>query len=222
MHVEKVGKGNPEVSVVTCLHGNEPSGKSAVERIMSESPEFQEPVQFIVANEEAMEADVRALDTDLNRAFPGNREAETHEERLAPEVLKQVRDTKVLDIHATNSTRRPFAIATQFTQGTAHLARVTGLGTLVDTSEVPNSDGGLISNCLGVSVECSHKYEPETVDTAELIILNFLAANGVLDPTSTIQLTPRCSASSRKSITRSRIRNSQRAISTLWTQANSS
>lgn len=180
MQVKQLGEGNPKVSVVACLHGNEPSGKLAIERILSESPNVQEPVQFIIANEEAMEVDERALETDLNRTFPGSREASTHEERLAPEILKQVRDTKVLDIHATNSTKRPFTIATRFTLETAHLARATGLEILVDTSKVPNSAGGLVSNCPGVSVECGHKNEPATVDTAEEIIVNFLAANGIL------------------------------------------
>jgi predicted deacylase len=181
MFVERIGDGNPEVSVVACLHGNEPSGKEAIDRTLSANHEFHEPVQFVVANEEAMTEDSRTVDSDLNRAFPGNPTADTHEKRLAPEVLKQVRDTKVLDIHATNSTKQPFAITTRFTMETVHLARATGLGILVDTTGVPDSDGGLISNCSGVSVECGHKNQPETVDTAHEVILNFLAANGVLD-----------------------------------------
>lgn len=181
MNVTRLGDGHPVVSVVACVHGDETSGATAIERFLDDPPEVHEPVQFVVANEEAMAEGTRAVDTDLNRAFPGDRESDEHEVALAPEVLKQVRDTKVLDIHSTNSTRRPFTVGVHFTMETAHLMRATGLDTVVDTTEVPNSSGGLISNCPGVSVECGHKETPETVETAHEIVLNFLAANGVVD-----------------------------------------
>jgi predicted deacylase len=180
MEVEKLGAGYPVVSIVACLHGDEPGGKRAIERFLGEQRTVEEAVQFVTANTEAMEIGDRAVDADLNRSFPGDERSDQHEERVAHELLKTLQGSRTLDIHATNSTRRPFAISVHFTLETAHLLRATGLDTVVDTSAIPDSDGGLVANVPGVSVECGHKDDPETTETAYEVLENFLAANGAL------------------------------------------
>uniref|UniRef100_UPI000ABCAF2C succinylglutamate desuccinylase/aspartoacylase domain-containing protein n=1 Tax=Haloferax profundi TaxID=1544718 RepID=UPI000ABCAF2C len=83
MRIYELGDGTPEVSVVGSIHGDEPCGARAIERFVAEDPDVERPVKLIVANEEALDADVRYLDEDLNRAFPGDPHAENHERRLA-------------------------------------------------------------------------------------------------------------------------------------------
>lgn len=181
MEVTKLGTGRPEVSVVACVHGDEAAGAMAIDRFRSADHEVQTPVQFVVANEAAREAGERSIDADLNRSFPGNRRSDDHEVALAPDLLKQVRDTSVLDLHATSSTREPHAFCVHYTLETMHLLRSTGVERVVDPSGIRNSDGGLTSHCRGVVVECGPQGQPEAVDAAHEVLVNFLAATGVID-----------------------------------------
>lgn len=79
MDVTQLGEGRPEVSVVACVHGDETNGAQAIDRFLEQRPEVRAPVQFIVANERAVEAEKRSIDADLNRSFPGNCRSDDHE-----------------------------------------------------------------------------------------------------------------------------------------------
>lgn len=72
MRVRTVGDGTPELALVACLHGDERCGETAVERVLAEKPALKRSVRFVVANEEAIAANDRYVDEDLNRAFPGD------------------------------------------------------------------------------------------------------------------------------------------------------
>lgn len=181
MHVETVGDGTPELAVVACLHGNELCGKTAIERVLAENHNFRRPVRFVVANEEAIEKNVRSIDEDLNRAFPGDSDGKTHESRLAAELLPQVRDCSVLDLHSTRSHPEPFALVAQVNEQTKRLARATGAPRVVDVSYIA---GGLIDYVDGVAVECGLRGSERADRNAERVLRNFLGEMGAVDTLS--------------------------------------
>ena len=83
MKVVRKGDGEPEFTVMGSVHGDEPAGKEAIERFLSEEREFHKPAQFVIGNEKALLEGQRFLESDLNRSFPGDPESERYEERLA-------------------------------------------------------------------------------------------------------------------------------------------
>lgn len=178
MDVRTAGPGEPAVAVVACIHGNEPCGKQAIDRFLADDPDFQQGVKFIVANEEALAQDERCIDTDMNRAFPGDLDSELLEERLAAELLERVGDLPVLALHATSSSEQPFAIVTERTGRTKRLACATGLPIVVDMGAI--SDGGMEAHCNGVAAECGLQGTETAVQQARTVIEQFLAAYGVL------------------------------------------
>jgi succinylglutamate desuccinylase len=72
MRIEQFGEGDPEVAVVGGIHGDEPCGVRAIERLLENPPSVRRPVALVVANERALAAGTRRVDEDLNRAFPGD------------------------------------------------------------------------------------------------------------------------------------------------------
>jgi len=70
MRVETLGEGEPEVAVVGGIHGDEPCGPRAIEAFLRDPPPVERPVEFIVANEEALARNLRYVEEDLNRAIP--------------------------------------------------------------------------------------------------------------------------------------------------------
>ncbi|WP_439027343.1 succinylglutamate desuccinylase [Haloarchaeobius sp. DT45] len=184
MRVISLGEGDPAVAVVVCVHGDERCGLDALDRFLANDPTVDRPVKFVVANEEAVAAGRRYIDEDLNRAFPGAPDADTHEGRLAADLLDELAGLRVLDLHSTRSTAEPFALYQRTTPETFHVLERAGVDRAVDISYVP---GGLVGYLDGVAVECGLKGSAAAVDAAERIIRGFLAGNGVIDAPVTLR-----------------------------------
>jgi hypothetical protein len=110
MRVEQYGDGEPEVAVVGGIHGDEPCGVEAIDTLVDEGPPVERPVKLVVANERALEAGERYVDEDLNRAFPGDHGAGTHEGRLAARLAAELDGCETLSLHSTQSYGELFAI----------------------------------------------------------------------------------------------------------------
>lgn len=178
MKVYQRGEGNPEFTVTGSIHGDEPVGKKAIEKILGKELEFLRPVQFIVANEEALELDKRFVEVDLNRSFPGFKESEIKEERLAAQLLDQIGDSKVLDIHSTHSSDRPFATTKSFENPMMEMLKASGAENAVKFAE----DSGTLTDYVeGIVVESGLQQSDQAVENAVNVIENFLAYFGVID-----------------------------------------
>lgn len=178
MKTEVLGEGEPEYAVVTCLHGNETCGWKALQRFKQENKEVKKPVKIVLANEKAFEADERYIDSDANRVFPGDPESDVHEERLASELLDELEGLKILDIHSTNSREAPFGVLIGTSEQKIELARSAGVERLVDMEFMGGN--GLGAHTDTIVVELS-KAEGEPVDEAYRVLINFLAAEGVIE-----------------------------------------
>jgi predicted deacylase len=179
MRTHTLGEGHPELAIVVGQHGDEPCGERAMERLLADDDlQLAGAVVFVVANERALDAGKRFVDTDLNRAYPGDPDADAYEARLASELLDVVDGLPVLDLHSTVSTAEPFALYQRLTPETRRLLERTGLDRVVDIRLEP---GGLTAHVDGVAVECGLKGSADAVENAERIVRNVLAAAGVLE-----------------------------------------
>ena len=178
MHVETLGDGRPEYTVVACVHGDETCGWHAFNRLKASDVTLQAPVKFILANERAFKLGYRFCDADLNRVMPGDPESEQHEARLADSLRRELEGTKVIDFHSTESRGCPYAIVTGDDAASRRLARSTGLDRLVDMSHL---GGGVTEHVTGVAVECGYYDDEDASTTAHRILLHVLAAEGVID-----------------------------------------
>ncbi|MFB6115305.1 MAG: succinylglutamate desuccinylase/aspartoacylase family protein [Candidatus Nanohalobium sp.] len=178
MKVEKRGEGEPEYTVVGSLHGDEPAGKNAIVSILDEGFEFRKPVQFIIGNERALEKEVRYTECDLNRSFPGDKDSDDYEMRLAAEIMEQVEGTKLLDIHTTHSYPHPFATFSNLNETTKDLLKSTGVKNAV---YFPEHTGTLNGQLDAVVVEAGYQGTAQAEANAVGVIKNFMAAQGIID-----------------------------------------
>jgi predicted deacylase len=182
MRVERLGEGEPEVAIVAALHGDEPCGVTAVERLLAADLAVRRPVLLIVANEEALAAGERFLEADLNRSFPGDPDSPAHEERLAAELADLVADCETLAIHSTRSHAEPFAVVDRLDDWSRRIAPDLPVASVVES-------GHLVEGRLFVSVERLVEVEAGSQGTAAAaenahrIALAFLSATGALPGT---------------------------------------
>ncbi|MFB6203965.1 MAG: succinylglutamate desuccinylase/aspartoacylase family protein [Candidatus Nanohaloarchaea archaeon] len=168
---------DPEITVVGSVHGDEPAGKKAIEKVL-ERNSFTGPVRFIVANEEALEIGERYVEKDLNSSFPGDPDSEVHEERLAAEITDIVEDQKVLDIHSTKSHPEPFSNVKELTDEVREMTRAAGVENVV---EFPEESGVLMEEAdPGILVETGTQGTEQAAENAVEVIENFLRHFDVL------------------------------------------
>jgi len=180
MQIHQLGEGQPELAVVAGIHGDEPCGVRAVERILAEDPAVERPVKFIIANEEALEAGVRFLEEDLNRAFPGDPDGDTHESRLAHELAREVQGCTVLALHSTQSYAEPIAVIDTVDEIARSLAPLLPVDVLIETDN--HTDGRLIEHAHTIEVECGLQGTDQAAENGYWLVRAFLAAANVLAP----------------------------------------
>ena len=186
MRVETVGDGDPEVAVVGGIHGDEPCGFHAVETLLRERPEVDRPVKLVLANEVAREQPVRYVDEDLNRAFPGDPAAGTHEGRLAARVASELAGLTVLSLHSTQSYGGMFALVDELDAFERDICPRLSVDAVVETG--PFSDGRLFEVVEDlVEVECGYQGSETAAGNAVTVAREFLQATGVLPGASPTQ-----------------------------------
>ena len=173
-----MGDGDPEVAVVGGIHGDEPCGLRAVERLLDADLEVERPVRLIVANEAALDAGERYLDADLNRAFPGNHDGAAHEVRLAADLIDALDGCTTLAIHSTQSYAGPFAVVDSMDEVTRAVAPHLPVDAVIQTDAF--TEGRLIEHPHTLEVEAGLQGSDAAADNAYWLSRAFLAATGAI------------------------------------------
>ncbi|GAA0531952.1 succinylglutamate desuccinylase/aspartoacylase family protein [Halorubrum ejinorense] len=178
MEIHDLGDGDPEVAVVGGIHGDEPCGPRAVERLVDADLEVERPVRLIVANEAALAAGERYLDADLNRAFPGNPDGAAHEVRLAADLVDALDGCTTLAIHSTQSYAGPFAVVDSMDEVTRAVAPHLPVDAVIQTDAF--TEGRLIEHPHTLEVEAGLQGSDAAADNAYWLSRAFLAATGAI------------------------------------------
>ncbi|MFW6320767.1 MAG: succinylglutamate desuccinylase [Halohasta sp.] len=178
MRIYELGEGTPEVAVVGGIHGDEPCGPLVIERLLAEEPAVERPVKLIIANEAALEAGQRYLEADLNRVFPGDPDAETHERRLAHDIAREIQDCTTLALHSTQSTPKPMGVIRSVDEVARAIYPRLPVDVLIETDA--HTDGRLITYPHTIEVECGLQGSDAAVETGYDLVRAFLAATGAL------------------------------------------
>jgi predicted deacylase len=175
------GLGAPEIAIVAAIHGDEPCGVHAVEGLLDEAPVVERPVKCIIANERALDRDERFVDTDLNRAFPGDPEATEYERRLAADLLAELRGCTTLALHSTRSTPRPFAIGSEIGALDETVCPHLSIEAIVDAG--PCVGTALGSYVDAIEIECGLQGTEQASENARQLVREFLTVTEALSDT---------------------------------------
>jgi len=155
-----------ELVFIVGVHGNERVPVRVVKRFCLKS-------DFIIAHPRAIQENVRYLETDLNRSFPGNFGGSV-EERLAFKLLPRINKYKrVIDLHTSSCQTLPFVIFTHRSPEHLKLALKTGIRKMVHMNKKFASGRALIDHVsVGISIECGPEKKKRTGEIVASIISN--------------------------------------------------
>jgi len=168
----------PAVVVVGGIHGDEPSGVTAIHRVLADDLDLDRTVAFVEGNPTALSADRRYVDVDLNRVFPGDADSDDHERRLAAELCSIVADRPTLSLHSTHSQPEPMALVSREQPRAQEIAARLPTPSIVD--ETGAVDGALSACGPVVTVEAGCQHTAEATATAERFVRAFLRATDAL------------------------------------------
>lgn len=175
MESEVLGEGEPEHAVIFHVHGDEPAGGKAVERLKESDIELLKPLKLVEANPQAAEEGVRYIDTDLNRVFPGDPDSDLLEERLASRIIDELEGFKVLNIHSTRSSPTPFC---NLKEADREKAKWVG----IEKFAVFEDGNGSAENYLdSVLLEVGPQGSDKAAEQAFEVLMNFLSYHGIVD-----------------------------------------
>lgn len=191
----------PWVAVVGSIHGNEPAGLRAIERIKHEADAGQLPLErgtlvLIHGNPEASRHNRRYTDggADLNRIFDFEFEhrlrrdqwAYEHERAIALRPIFEQVDAAI-DLHSATEPTPPFVITTQI-PASAELGQALGMRYVTRGWDDLNILSHRVFIALltrrekpALAVECGQHTESGAPEIAYKVATRFLIALGVLD-----------------------------------------
>lgn len=175
--VVDLGPGDPRAAVVAGIHGDEPSGIRAVRSLLAEKPDFEAGVRFLLGNPAAFLANDRYLDVDLNRVFPGSRDAAERERRLAAALCDLTANQPTLSLHATHSQPEPMALV-DLQAEIASLAAELPVPSVVD--ETTAIEGSFTDCSSVVTIEAGCQHSDQAMETALDQVRAFLQLTDVL------------------------------------------
>jgi predicted deacylase len=179
MRIARLGEGEPELSIIGGIHGDEPCGVRAIDRLLDDRPPLDRAVKLVVANEEALSRGVRYIDADLNRAFDGSTAESVHERRLADALREELAGTTAMAIHSTQSYDDPFAITSGVGETVEAIVPRLTVDALVDAGKTVN--GRIFETAATIiEVEAGTQGTEAAAENAYRLAREFLTATGAL------------------------------------------
>jgi len=177
----------PRIAVIAGVHGDEPVGVKALEKILPNLVLERGTLVAVIANPKALVANKRFLEANLNRSLIPNPPENTLEGKIAP-ILMQILDTVVaaLDIHAGMGGEPPFVICEENSFPIAERMPVSIVSTGWVTAEPGSTDEYMFRQGKpALCIECGNKWDFEAMTpVAETAIWQFLNYFQMIKPIS--------------------------------------
>lgn len=185
--INTIGNGDPVVGLVAAMHGNETVGLKIFEKLKNDIQIRKGTLILITANTLALKKNIRYIDDDLNRVFPGKLDG-NNEEKLAYQLVKIGKDIAfMVDIHSCSVESPPFCIVRNSSGKDFDFAMETGLQNIVVYERGIQKGGSFIDyvNC-GIGIELGLHNKLETFLHGYQAVVNVLGSRGMTEQTSEI------------------------------------
>jgi hypothetical protein len=123
----------PRILIVGTQHGNERLGPR-LKRYIAKHPQKYASVDYLCGNPRAFRANVRFIETDLNRSYDPKGEPATYEERRAQKVLEFIRRGNydyVFDVHTSYTDVDRFFLAASTNAAVSSVVAASTINRLV-------------------------------------------------------------------------------------------
>ena len=167
------GKHPETLFVSVLLHGNEPTGFLALQKLLQkyQGQTLPRGLTLFFGNTQAVRLNVRRLDhqPDFNRIWPGTVLPESSETEWAEEICRIMRKREVfasIDVHNNTGLNPHYACINKLDQAFLHLGALFGRLLVYFTHPKGIQSGAFAEFCPAVTLECGRPDQPHGVEHA--------------------------------------------------------
>ncbi len=158
-----------KILIIAATHGDEKIGSEVIARLKKKKLDAY--FDYLIANQKAFKKNVRFVDFDLNRAYPGDKKSKFYEKRRASEILPIARRYKyVIDIHEASKGINNFIIVPREKITNKKLMALIDLSIVLIWPDPKGSLGQVLNNTIELEFGMKGKKRVKIVSMAEKII----------------------------------------------------
>lgn len=173
-------KNNKEILIVIATHGNERIGVEVVKNLVKQKLDYF--FDYLVANPKALRKNVRFIDSDLNRSYPGNDKSDRYEEKLAKKNIKIAKRYKyVIDLHEAMLGTKNFIIIPRNKLDINFPLDFINLDTVLLWPDPKGPLGSCLKNTIELEFGMKGKNREIVIDKAVRIVKEFICLSCGLD-----------------------------------------
>jgi hypothetical protein len=162
-----------KILIIAATHGDEKIGLEVVEKLKNRG--LEKYFDYLIANQKAFKKNVRFVDFDLNRAYPGDKNSKLYEKQRAYEILKIAKAYPcVIDIHEANKGINNFLIIPKEKINNKKLIKLVDLNIVLLWPDPKGPLGQVLDNIIELEFGMRGKNRKIVVSAAEKIVKNII------------------------------------------------
>jgi succinylglutamate desuccinylase len=174
---------NKQLLIIIATHGNEPIGVEVIKKLQAKK--LDQYFDFLIANPRALKKEVRFVDKDLNRSYPGKADSKYYEERQAIANLKIAKQYKyIIDIHEANQGRDDFIIVPRKKLSNKFPIDFINLKKVLLWPDPLGPLSQVLTNAIELEFGSKNRNRQKMITKAEKIIIQFIKKINSKQPSS--------------------------------------
>lgn len=163
----------PKLLIICSTHGDEKIGLEVVKQLKSDG--LESFFDVLVANPRANEKNVRYIEKDLNRSYPGEKNSDIYEESLAFKNLEIAKKYQyIIDIHEADEGRDDFIIIPRKKMSNKFPLEFIDLKRVLLWPDPKGPIGSVLENSIELEFGSKNRDRSEMIEKATTIIKNFI------------------------------------------------
>lgn len=159
--------------IIAATHGNEKIGIEVIKKLTKQG--YERSFDFVIANPQAEKKNVRFIDIDLNRAYPGDKKSSLYEKRKAFAIGELSKKYEfVIDIHEASQGTEDFIIIPKGRLPNHFPIQYIALDKVLLWPNPKGPLGGIIENEIELEFGIKGRDRKEVIKKAARVIIDFI------------------------------------------------